>query len=64
MRYPVIHISFGRGVVDTSDAVLDQRFRAMLDEIGEALRIALLQQHLANRFSEFIQNLRPTFNSP
>lgn len=41
VRYPVIHISFGRGVV-TSDAVLGQRLRAMLDEVAERYALVLL----------------------
>jgi hypothetical protein len=60
VRYPVIHISFGRGVI-TSDAVLGQGFRAMLDEVAERYAIVLLQQDLANRFAELIQRLRQTY---
>ena len=60
MRYPVIHISFGRGIV-TSGAVLGQRFRAMLDEVAERYAIVLLQQDLANRFAELIQRLHQTY---
>ena len=59
VRYPVIHISFGRGIV-TSDVVLGQRFRAMLDEVAESYAIVLLQQDLANRFAELIQRLHQT----
>ncbi len=34
VRYPVIHISFGRGVVDSIES-LNQIFRAMLDETAK-----------------------------
>ena len=63
MRYPVIHISFGRGVVGSIES-LNQIFRAMLDETAKHYGIALEQQHLANRFAELIQNLRAMFEEP
>lgn len=63
MRYPVIHISFGRGVVNSIES-LEQIFRAMLDETAKHYGIGLEQQHLANRFSELIQNLRAKFKEP
>ena len=62
-RYPVIHISFGRGVVDNIES-LNQIFCAMLDETAKHYGIELKQQHLANRFSELIQNLRANFEKP
>ena len=63
MRYPVIHISFGRGVVNSVES-LNQIFLAMLDETAKHYRIGLEQQHLANRFSELIQNLHAKFEEP
>jgi hypothetical protein len=60
VRYPVIDISFGRGIV-TSVAVLEQRFQAMLDEVAERYAVVLLQQDLANRFAELIQRLHQTY---
>ena len=63
VRYPVIHISFGRGVVNSIES-LEQIFRAMLDETAKYYGIGLEQQHLANRFSELIQNLRAKFKEP
>jgi hypothetical protein len=61
--YPVIHISFGRGVVNSPES-LNQIFRAMLDETAKHYHVGLAQQHLANRFSELIQNLRAKFEKP
>jgi len=63
VRYPVIHISFGRGVVDNIES-LNPIFCAMLDETAKHYGIELKQQHLANRFSELIQNLRANFEKP
>ena len=60
---PVIHISFGRGVIDGVEA-LNQTFRAMLDESAAHYAIALQQQLLANRFSELIRTLRDRFQQP
>ncbi|WP_394753892.1 ATP-binding protein [Crenothrix sp.] len=60
VHYPVIDISFGRGIV-TSDAVLGQRFLAMLDEVAERYEIVLQQQDLANRFAELIQRLQQKY---
>jgi hypothetical protein len=57
VQYPVIHISFGRGVVGSVDT-LEQIFRAILDETAHYYGTVLEQQHVANRFSELIQKLR------
>ncbi|SJM95505.1 conserved hypothetical protein [Crenothrix polyspora] len=63
VHYPVIHISFGRGVVDSVES-LNQIFQAILDETADHYGIALKQQHLANRFSELIQSLHTKFGQP
>ncbi|WP_031435340.1 ATP-binding protein [Methylomarinum vadi] len=60
VSYPVIHISFGGGVV-SSAAMLDERFRAILDETAELYRVELQHDDLANRFSELIKRLADRF---
>ena len=54
--YPVIHISFGRGVVMSVDE-LNQLFQAMLDETADYYKLVLQQSQLANRFAELIHAL-------
>jgi len=58
--YPVIAISFGRGVV-SSEKMLEERFLAMLNEIAQFHGVSLIEQDLANRFAELIQQLRAKF---
>ena len=60
VRYPVIHISFGRGVVSGVES-LNHIFRAMLDESAQHYGVELKQQYLTNRFSELIQKLQAKF---
>ena len=63
LAYPIIPISFGRGVV-SSEAMLDERFLAMLNETAEYYGIELEHQDLANRFFELIKRLREKFQQP
>ncbi|NOQ35540.1 MAG: AAA family ATPase [Methylococcaceae bacterium] len=58
-QYPVIDISFGRGVFN-SISTLEQRFKAILDEIATYNALTLTQEDLANRFIELIQALYNT----
>jgi len=60
VKYPVIHISFGGGVVNSA-AMLDERFRAILDETAEFYRVDLHHDDLANRFAELIKKLADQF---
>lgn len=60
VTYPVIHISFGGGIV-SSAAMLDDRFRAILDEAAEHYGVDLHHDDLANRFAELIKKLADQF---
>jgi CO dehydrogenase/acetyl-CoA synthase epsilon subunit len=61
--YPVINISFGRGII-ASRTELDQITFTMFDEIAARYELVLIQQNLANRFVELIQKLHSKFQQP
>ncbi|NOQ37211.1 MAG: AAA family ATPase [Methylococcaceae bacterium] len=56
-QYPVIDLSFGRGVASSVE-ILNETFAAILNEIAENYDITLNQQsHSNNRFAELIHSL-------
>ncbi|SMC63779.1 PD-(D/E)XK nuclease superfamily protein [Desulfocicer vacuolatum DSM 3385] len=60
IKYPVIDISFGRGIVE-SRAILEQRIKTMLEEHAHAFGIELRNENLADRFAELIQKLEQKY---
>ena len=61
IEYPVIDISFGRGVVE-SRPVLEQRIKTILDENAQTRGIELKNQNTADRFAELIQRLEKQYS--
>ncbi|MFV9691063.1 MAG: ATP-binding protein [Desulfobacteria bacterium] len=61
IEYPVIDISFGRGVVE-SRPVLEQRIKTILDENAQPRGIELKNQNTADRFAELIQRLEKQYS--
>ncbi len=55
-KYPVIDISFGRGVAGSVE-VLEKRFKPMLDEVAKRYSLRLEADDVVNRFAELIQGL-------
>jgi vacuolar-type H+-ATPase subunit F/Vma7 len=61
--YPVINISFGRGVI-SSLAELNRLAHAMFDEVAARYDVVLTHQDIANRFAELIQKLQAKTQQP
>ncbi len=61
--YPVINISFGRGVI-SSVAQLNRLAHAMFDEVAARYEIVLTHEDIANRFAELIQKLQAKTQQP
>ncbi len=57
VKYPVIYISFGAGVVENRE-ILDKTFDSILRENAEDWGIELKEEILHKRFYELIKNLR------
>lgn len=56
IKYPVIHISFGRGVVENRQ-ILEQRINILLAENADDYGLELGHQDMADRFADLIQKL-------
>lgn len=59
-EYPVIHISLGRGVVE-SRAVLDQRLMILLSETAATYQFTLNNRSVPDCFAELIQRLNQQY---
>ncbi|MCK5354000.1 MAG: ATP-binding protein [Methyloprofundus sp.] len=62
-QYPVIHISFGRGVIGSIE-LLNKTFVSILNEVAENYAVCLMEDTPSNRFSELIRALQQLTGLP
>ncbi len=60
-RFPVIHFSFGSGVIKTSE-ILQKKILSLLSDIAKAYEISLEKELISDIFSELIYKLSQKFN--
>lgn len=62
-QYPVISISFGRGIIQSREE-LDRRIIVRLDEVASAYSVILRNKDVSDRFFELIHGLYQQHNLP
>lgn len=62
-KYPVIHVSFGGGVIDSRND-LDEKLIYILEDNARKYEILLEYQSVRDRFSELIRNLDEKYKHP
>lgn len=62
-QYPVIHISFGRGVMSSVE-LLNKTFFSILNEVADNYGVCLTEDTCSNRFAELIRALHKLTGLP